>query len=847
MTTSALDKAIAAVASEPVLLIACDYDGTVAPIVEDPDAAAPERESVAALRLLASMPDTEVAVISGRSLRDLAALSRLPQEIHLVGSHGSEFDVGFSTALDDDLVDLRNRVTVELEDIADGHPGVVVELKPASVAFHYRRVAPDVAERMLNVVRNGPATRDGIRVKEGKKVIELAVVDTDKGIALDRIRSDVSASAVLFMGDDVTDEDAFVRLAGPDVGVKVGDGQSAAAFRVDDTTDVARVLAALAERRRSWLEGAISSPIERHSLLSDRHTFALLTPDASVNWMCLPAPDGAAVFADLLGGRGAGHFSVAVESSAEPISQRYVDNTVLVETRWADLNVVDYLAYDETTESSVLVRSLSGDCTAVVEFVPRGDYGRAPTGLRPTDNGLAVTGMAELLALRSPGVEWEIRGDSGSDTATARIDLRDGETVVLVFGPAPLPVFDEPSLRAQVVSESEKWVENLRLPATNKRQVARSALVLRSLCHEPSGALAAGATSSLPEQLGGVRNWDYRFCWPRDAAMAVTCLARLGSVHEGEAFLHWLSERVHAASAPEQLRPVYPLNGDASIPEAILPHLAGYRGSRPVRIGNAAEHQVQLDVFGPIVEAVATLVDQGVDLLDEQWDLVCDMVSAVERRWDEPDHGMWEERRPQRHHVHSKVMCWQAVDRAMRIAAHTGRYSPEHWVGLADKIADDVTTNGWNSRVDAFTIAYGDDELDAAALWVGLSGLLQPDDARFVSTIKAIERDLRDGPIVYRYRLDDGLPGTEGGFLICSSWLMQAYVLTGQFDEAQVMLRDYVALAGPTGLLSEQFDPVGEVMLGNHPQAYSHLGLIDAALALDATFGLREATPAATE
>ncbi|MCH7789108.1 MAG: trehalose-phosphatase [Acidobacteria bacterium] len=636
MTRTPLDSAIASVASEPVLLVACDYDGTIAPIVEDPAAAAPERESVAALRLLASMPDTEVAVISGRSLRDLAALSRLPQEIHLVGSHGSEFDVGFSTALDDDLVDLRNVVTTELEQIADGHPGVVVELKPASVAFHYRRVAPDVAERMVAAVHNGPAKRDGIMVKEGKKVIELAVVETDKGSALDRIRSDVSASAVFFIGDDVTDEDAFVRLAGPDVGIKVGEGDSAAAYRVADTTDVARALAALAEGRRSWLEGATSNPIERHSLLSDRHTFALVTPDAVVNWMCLPAPDGPAVFAELLGGHSAGRFSVALESGAEPISQRYVDDTALVETRWADLSLVDYLAYDEMSASSVLVRSLSGDCTAIVEFAPRGDYGRAPTGLQPTGSGLTVTGMAELLMLRSPGVVWDLREESGSQAATARVVVRPDEPVVLVFGLGPLPAFDEPTLRAKVVEEAEEWIGRLDIPETTHRHVRRSAIVLRSLCHEPSGALAAAATSSLPEHLGGVRNWDYRFCWPRDAAMTVASLARLGSLGEGEAFLRWLSERVAAASAPEQLRPVYPLNGDASIPEAILPELAGYRGSRPVRIGNAAEHQVQLDVFGPIVEAVATLVDRGMDLTDAHWDLVCDMVSAVERRWHEP-------------------------------------------------------------------------------------------------------------------------------------------------------------------------------------------------------------------
>ncbi len=825
--------AVAEIATEPVLLVACDYDGTLAPIVDDPAAAVPERESVAALRQLAAMPDTAVAVISGRSLRDLATLSRLPHEIHLVGSHGSEFDIGFSHALDDDLIELRNELTGALEKIAGGHPGVIIELKPASVAFHYRQVAGNAADEMVREVLDGPASQPGVTVKRGKKVIELTVVETDKGTALERLRSDVGAGAVVFLGDDVTDEDAFGRLSGPDLGIKVGSGESLARFRVDDTTDVARVLADLTEHRRGWLEGAVSQPIERHSLLSDGNTVALVTPDARINWMCLPTADASSVFAELLGGARAGYFAVGLDNDAEPISQRYIDDTLMIETRWADLTVVDYLTFDETTGASLLVRALHGDHPARVEFAPRGDYGRAVTGFQPTPDGLAVTGMAELLELRAPGVQWDIVEETGGAKATAIIDLSIGNPVVMVFGASPLGEIDDIEIRRAAVDRWWGWTESLELPSAHARYVRRSAVTLKALCHEPSGAILAAATTSLPEHVGGVRNWDYRFCWPRDAAMAATTLANLGSTTEGERFLDWLIRRVGAASAPEQLRPVYPLRGDGSIPEAIIPSFAGYRGSRPVRIGNAAEHQVQLDVFGPIVECIAVLARRGVPVEGDRWRLVEDMVRAVERRWHEPDHGMWEERRPQRHHVHSKVMCWQAVDRAIAIADLVGRPVPESWPALRDEIAEDVTTNGWHAGREAFTIAYGDPELDAAVLWIGLSGLLDANDERFLATIKAIERDLRDGPIVYRYRLDDGLPGSEGGFLICSSWLIRAYVMTGQIDEARVMMRDYIDLTGPTGLLPEQFDPQAEVMLGNHPQAYSHLGLIDAALALD--------------
>ncbi|MFV2038724.1 MAG: glycoside hydrolase family 15 protein, partial [Acidimicrobiales bacterium] len=315
--------------------------------------------------------------------------------------------------------------------------------------------------------------------------------------------------------------------------------------------------------------------------------------------------------------------------------------------------------------------------------------------------------------------------------------------------------------------------------------------------------------------------------------LTARALVELGSFGEARALLAWILERVSNLPGPEQLRPLYALAGDEFLPEAVLPTLNGYLGSRPVRIGNAADQQVQLDVFGAVVELAYCLVAAGEPLSDEIWQLTRDMVAAVARRWDEPDHGMWEERRPQRHHVHSKVMCWVAVDRAIRMGVLAERHVPVSWKPLRHEIAGDVISHGWNEGVGAYTIAYGDDALDAAALWIGLSGLLPTTDPRFVATVKAIERELRKGSVVYRYRLDDGLPGEEGGFLICAAWLIEAYVMMGQVDDARTLFDRYVDLAGHTGLLSEEYEPSTGLMLGNHPQAYSHLGLINAALALE--------------
>ncbi len=838
MTSSELTTRLQEIARTPTLLIACDYDGTLAPLVEIPDLAYPHRESVAALRALASFADTHVAVVSGRSLRDLAALSRLPSEIHLVGSHGSEFDAGFASDLDDDQIELRQEITHDLDELAGTGTGFTIEKKPASVAFHYRNADPDEAERLVQKILDGPARRPGVQIKRGKMVIELAVVSTNKGTALETLRRQVAADAVLFFGDDVTDEDAFATLRGPDLGVKIGEGVTKAHLRLDDTEDVARHLALLCELRRAWLQGEQAPDIEDHSMLSDQRTVALVTPDARITWLCHPRADSPAVFAELVGGPHAGYFAVRPANESPPISQRYLSSTLILETRWSGLMVTDYLDVSGGRATlppgrTDLVRVLDGKGSAVIEFAPRLDFGRAQTQLVRVADGIMIRGVLQTILLRAPGVQWEIVDDGPNQTARAEVQLT-GEPLVLdlAFEPVNEPDQPEPARRQATAEYWTSWAAELDLPPVAPRAVQRSALTLKALCHQPTGAMLAAATTSLPEVAGGVRNWDYRYCWPRDASLGACALVELGSYQEARDLLGWLLDRVSHLPGPEQLRPLYPLAGDEFLPEAVLPTLNGYMGSRPVRIGNAADQQVQLDVFGPVVELVHRLAIRGLEITDDMWQLVTDMVVAVSRRWHEPDHGIWEERRPQRHHVHSKVMCWLAVDRAMKIGERTGREVPVTWRPLRHAIAGDVISHGWNERAEAYTIAYGEDELDAAVLWIGLSGLLPTTDPRFVATVKAIERDLRKGSIVYRYRLDDGLPGDEAGFLICTAWLIEAYVMMGQLADARILFDRYVDLAGHTGLLSEEYEPSTDLMLGNHPQAYSHLGLITAAVAL---------------
>ncbi|MDI5981524.1 trehalose-phosphatase [Amycolatopsis magusensis] len=825
-----LRRAIVQIARTPRLLVACDYDGTLAPITSNPDEARPLPESVGALRSLAGLHETTTAVISGRALRDLATLSRLPAEVHLVGSHGSEFDIGFVHALDAKARELHRKLEAELEKLVLDVPGVSLEVKPASIAVHVRRAEYDAGRRVLAAVHNGPCTWQGVTTTDGKEVVELAVVQTDKGRALDTLRHQVNATAAVFLGDDVTDEKAFARLSGPDLGVKVGDGESLATYRVPDTVDVATVLAFLLEERRHWLYGEQAPPIERISMLASERSVALLTPDAKLTWLCHPGPDAPAVFADLLGGPGAGHFSIKPHRNGLPLGQRYLPNTMTVETRWSRLLVTDYLEPDSPPHRTDIVRVISGEAAAQVVFAPRPEFGGVPVRLVTEEDGLRVLGTSEPIVLRAPGVRWEINSDGMHDTAVALVEPKPERPVVLELrcGTTDLGAHElsEIDRRARAGAYWSDWAATLKVPTVQPELVSRSALTLRGLCNTDTGGVLAAATTSLPEEIGGVRNWDYRYCWIRDAAMTVRELVTLGSLDEADGYLRWLHGVLATLAGPERLHPLYTLSGSVIGAEAVIESLPGFAGSRPVRVGNLANHQVQLDVFGPVVELVVTLAEARGELRDQDWQMVRAMAEAVTRRWNEPDHGIWEERHVPRHRVYSRVMGWVTIDRAIKLGEIYDREIPAAWPGLRDAIAADVLEHGWNDEVQAFTTAYDGTDLDAASLFVGLTGLIDPGDQRFQSTVTAIEAELRSGSTVYRYHRDDGLPGSEGGFHICAAWLVEAYLLTGRRTEAEELFEQLVDAAGPTGLLPEQYDPIAERSLGNHPQAYSHIGLI---------------------
>ncbi len=831
---------LSALAQVPNLLIATDYDGTVAPIVDDPMKAVPDREVAVALRSLALLDQTDVGIISSRALRDLAALSRLPAEIHLVGSHGSEFDVDFALQMDEQTQQLRDELGEKLAEISRRYPGTSLEQKPASVAFHTRNASPDIVPDAISEVEALAASDDTLVYRTGKMVSEIGVMAADKGRALEVLRANVSATAVLYIGDDTTDEHAFATLSGPDVGVKVGDGQSGAKCRVADTAEVALVLSTLCSLRGEWLAGAGLVPIEQHSLLSDQRTAAIVTPDARIAWFCAPRLDDPALFAELLGGPTAGYFSVASSDGSAPSSQRYIDNTMLLETSWSDITVTDYLDVSDGRPTllagrSDLIRHLSGSGTAVIEFAPRLDFGRFPTMIEQRTDGLEVSGARELIVLRAPGVTWSIDSVGQHQTATAHIDLSAGPvTLELRVGTASLRAeADESRKRDHSSRFWADWTDKLDVPSEASAFVRRSALVLKALVYGPSGGIAAAPTTSLPEYIGGVRNWDYRYCWLRDAALSAAALVRLGSHEEAMDYLDWVLGVLDAGDGqPERLNPLYALDGGKLPPEADITELAGYGGSRPVRVGNAADNQVQLDVFGPIVDLVHLLGERGAPLSARHWRLVEEMVGAVELRWTEPDHGIWEIRAAPRHHVYSKVMCWVTVDRAIRIAAEVFERDRPEWVELRDTIAADIFENGWNETVQSFTAAYDGTDLDASVLSVGLWGLVDADDPRFAGTVRGVEAQLREGPTVYRYHHDDGLPGAEGGFHLMTSWLIDAYAALGETEEAESLFKKLLATAGETGLLSEEYDPVACRSLGNHPQAYSHLGVINNALRL---------------
>jgi len=821
----------------PVLLVASDYDGTLAPLVEDPASAGPYGSCMEVLAALAKLDHTHAAIISGRGRDDLVRLSGVPPGVRLIGSHGAE-DEGLQSQLPD--AELLNLLGIRLDEIASRGRGLLVERKPLAVALHFRAAESLDANRAVSAALEGPAKIPGVYVRHGSMVVELCISTVDKGSALNRSRYASGATGVIFIGDDLTDEDAFAVLGTGDLGVKVGEEESKAVHRVADVSAVASLLEQLLELRRAWLVSRRLVSLESLSILSDQRTLAVVDRCGRVVWQCVPRLDSSSVFASLLGGDSAGCFEIVPLGQETSRAQHYEGDSLLLKTEWDGVTVTDYLDSSggrpfQRAGRSDLVRVIEGRCTVTIRFAPRLDFGRAATKLRPHMHGIEVEGSPDPLVLYSEGVVWTIRDDGIHHTAEATVKLN-GTPIVLELRSGTS------NLRESIVPELERrsqslrfwagWAGALTLPVLHAAAVKRSALVIKALCHGPSGAIAAAATTSLPEQLGGVRNWDYRFCWPRDAALSAAALVRLGNTGHAMKLLDWLLGVVDACETPDRLRPIYTVTGRYLPPEAEIGQLAGYGGSRPVRISNAAANQVQLDVFGPIVDLVALLAERGAPISPDHWRLVRAMVQAVEARWREPDHGIWEIRADRRHHVHSKVMCWLTVHRALHVQDLVLGRREAAWERLRDEIQSDVLAHGFSEDAGAFTAAYGSKSIDAAALWVGLSGLVPAHDPRFVRTVETVSRALRRGPVVYRYQEDDGLPGREGGMLICAGWLAEAMHLIGRTDEARELLDALVCLMGPTGIAAEQYCPRHKIALGNIAQAYSHLAIINAAVAL---------------
>lgn len=828
------------ISSVPVLLMTLEHDDVVASRDGDADTGVLEL-----IRAISELPHTHVAVMSRRRSAELQPLYASLPRVLIAGDHGNGYELASDASVPASQQQEHQHVLHQLLGIARDVPGVRVVLKPRGVLLEYRGAPEAAVTKTLGLVSTVIRGVRHLSVKLGTMVVEFGAEHTNKAAALAAIRHRVGASAVLALGSHETDEEVFRSLTPLDAGVHVGAGGTAASHSIMTKASVANLLERVLHDRSEWLRQRDLTPLQTLSPIGDLRTVALINARGSIVWLCLPRLDSPAIFAELLGTPSNGHFTIqpAISGATATSSQAHEDDSLVLRTQWPTFRVTDYFdcgggrAFQRAGRSD-LIRVIEGAGKVRITFAPRLDFGRLPTQLIPTQAGLQVEGGGDSIVLHAPDVHWTITRHQQHHTAEAVVDLGDKPLVLeLRYG--------TPSLRPQSRDERQRrdessrfwsnWTRSLRINVTDERHIAtlrKSALLLRCLCYGPTGALAAAATTSLPEHLGGSRNWDYRFCWPRDGSMACAALLKLGNTGTALRFLDWLAGVVERCESPDRLRPVYTLLGADLGAEAEIGELAGYGGSKPVRVGNAAAQQVQLDVFGPIADLIASLAEHGAPLSSEHWRLMRAMVSAVEACWHEPDHGIWEIRGAKRHHIHTKAMCFHTVDRAL--ALHTlemGREQPG-WLALREAIRADVLANGFNATVGSFTTAYGSTDLDASVLHVGLTGLLPATDKRWAQTVDAVQKHLRTGPVVMRYLFDDNLPGREGGFQICTSWLIESLLTLGRIDEADDLLNQMLALVGPTGTMTEEYDADYKIALGNLPQAYSHLALINAILAM---------------
>ncbi|HEY5171848.1 MAG TPA: glycoside hydrolase family 15 protein [Acidimicrobiia bacterium] len=594
-------------------------------------------------------------------------------------------------------------------------------------------------------------------------------------------------------------------------------------------------------------------PIADYALLSDRHSAALVSRNGSIDWLCFPRFDSGSVFARLLGDD-AGHWSIAAADAIE-VSRRYLDHTMVLETTFRSptgvLKVVDALAMGFGNRRHglgigaphVVLREATctaGEVAVEVEWAPRPEYGLIHPLVTERDGGASAVGGADILVLSSPS-PLEI----AESTATARLTLRDGERVGFAlqhctrsersvarnWGQAEISTHLDDTIAAW-----ESWSElHQAYEGPWRELVHHGGRVLHALSYQPTGAICAAATTSLPEAAGESRNWDYRYSWVRDASFTIEALWVAACPDEADDFFEYMM--TSAAGWVERgsdLQIMFGIGGERDLSERELDHLPGWRDSAPVRVGNGAWNQRQLDVYGELLNSVYRLSDKLTDFVPEMKAFLIDLAETAARRWMERDHGIWEVRGEPRDFVYSKLMCWLALERAIALADRLEAHDRvDHWSRVQEEIRDAIVTTGWSKRSNAFAQSFGSDDLDASNLMMALVGFLPADDPRILATIDATEEHLTDERgLVYRYRSRDGLDGDEGTFLLCTFWLAHAMALSGQPARARTVFERAAAFANDVGLLAEEVDTDTGELLGNFPQAFSHIGLVNAAWAI---------------
>jgi GH15 family glucan-1,4-alpha-glucosidase len=588
--------------------------------------------------------------------------------------------------------------------------------------------------------------------------------------------------------------------------------------------------------------------IEDYALLGDLQTAALVSREGSIDWACFPRFDSGACFAALLGGPEHGRWLLAPTDSVRRSTRRYRSDTLILEsvleTENGAVRAIDFMPpRGEAPDIVRIVEGLDGNVPMRSELVIRFDFGHIVPWVRRVDHARVATAGPDALCFRTP---VDVRGE---DMRTvSEFTLRPGERVpfVLTWFPShrALPEEIDPE---QALADAEDywldWANTCNHTGDYHDEIHQSLLVLKALTYAPTGGIAAAPTTSLPELIGGVRNWDYRFCWLRDSTLTLLAMMNAGYTEEAAAWRSWLLRAI--AGDPADLQIMYGLAGERRLDERELDWLAGYENSGPVRVGNAASEQLQLDVYGEVLEAVYQTRKHGAPPDDHAWAVVRKLLDWLEDGWRKEDAGIWEVRGPNRHFTHSKVMSWVAFDRAVRFHDELGRSGPvDRWRALRDEIRREILEQAWNEEKGVFVQSFGSDELDASVLLMPLVGFLPATDERFVSTVEAIRRELTVDGLVLRYwsREDaavDGLPPGEGVFLPCSFWLADVLALQGKVDEGRELFERLLDLRNDVGLLSEEYDPVAGRQLGNFPQAFTHLALVNSALILSQGRSLR--------